>query len=61
MNNVIHFKKKEDDAYKTNIYYRLGKAKALLNHVLNNDSLTTIERSAISNFINSENNIKVEE
>ena len=60
MNNVIHFKKK-DDAYKTNIYYRFGKAKALLNHVLNNDSLTTIERTAIKKFINSENKIKVEE
>jgi|TARA_R110000803_G_scaffold209605_1_gene279567 hypothetical protein len=56
--NVIQFKKKEDDTYKTNIYYRFGQAKALLKYILTNDSLTTIERTSIDKFISNEDNIK---
>ena len=56
--NVIPFKKKEDTTYKTNIYYRFGQAKALLNYVLTNDSLTTPQRIAIDNFIINDDKIK---
>ncbi len=58
MMNVIPFKKKEDNRYKTNIHYRFGQAKALLTYILTNDSLTTIERTAIDKFIVNEDNIK---
>jgi len=58
MNNVIQFKNKEDDRYKTNIYYRFGQAKALLNFMLDSDSLTSIERTAIDKWIVNEDNIK---
>jgi len=57
MNNVIQFKKKEDDRYKTNIYYRFGQAKALLNFMLGSDSLTSIERTSIDKFFNKEKEI----
>ena len=49
---------KEDTTYKTNIYYRLGQAKALLNYVLTNDSLTTPQRIAIDTFIINDDKIK---
>ena len=54
MNNVIQFKKKEDDRYKTNIYYRFGQAKALLMEFPDSGSLMEQE-STHGVFLHSKN------
>ena len=37
---ILQFKKKDEDEYKTNVWYRLGSAKAVFETLLKRDELT---------------------